>query len=264
MSSIRLIVSDLDGTLLSPDHKLAPEVASSIRAFVRKGGYFTIATGRPLLTARRVIEQLGIEIPVILCNGAVLAARGRILEQNGYEAGLTAELLVAAHEAGLNVLQFRDERIGVFGRTPEIETFEHKEQVACTLLSAADEGWRQGELDKVILLGDIRRSTQLWKRWGPLLGDRIAALQSESDYLELIPARIDKGTALRKVAYVLGVELTEVLAIGNQLNDLAMLKAAGVGIAVANSPDELKAAADYVTRSPYGEGVVEAIGRFGQ
>ncbi|WP_019536254.1 HAD family hydrolase [Paenibacillus ginsengihumi] len=70
MSGIKLIVSDLDGTLLlSPDHQLREAVLGVIHRFQLRGGYFTIATGRPLLTARRTIERLGIELPVIPCNG---------------------------------------------------------------------------------------------------------------------------------------------------------------------------------------------------
>lgn len=259
MSGIKLIVSDLDGTLLSPDHRLRDDVLGAIRSFQLQGGYFTIATGRPLLTARRTIERLGIELPVILCNGAVIAVKGEPVESHGIDAGGLAGLLRDAAEAGVNVLQFRSDSIEVFRRTSAIEQFEHKEEIACRVVPLEKEVWAQGTLEKVILLGDIKTSLGVWERWRSRLGEMVAALQSESDYLELVSIRAGKGAALRKVAGMLGVKRHETMAIGNQMNDLSMLQEAGIGVAVANSAESLKQAADYICRASYGEGVAEAI-----
>jgi len=261
-SMIRCIVSDLDGTLLAPDHSLPTEVVRAIQAYKAKGGLFTIATGRPLLTAQSIIEQIGIEIPVILCNGAVLASFGKVIERKSLKAALLADMLIDAHARGLMVLLFREEGIEVFARNEEVEAFEHKEQVQCKLVSVASSSWRSGELEKVILLGNIEAVEVLWHSWSPKLKYIAEKFQSEPNYVELISAETSKGKALERLSDMLGISKESIMAIGNQMNDLPMLQAAGVGVAVANSPAELKAASNYVCSASYGEGVIEAINHF--
>lgn len=185
--------------------------------------------------------------------------KGKPAEFHGIDACGLAGLLRDAAEAGLNVLQFRGDSIEVFRRTAAIDQFEHKEEIACRVVALEEDVWAQGTLEKVILLGDVRTSLGVWERWCSRLGRAVAAVQSESDYLELVSIRAGKGAALRKVAGMLGVKWHETMAIGNQMNDLAMLQEAGIGAAVANSAESLKQATDYICRASYGEGVAEAI-----
>lgn len=259
ISNIRCIVSDLDGTLLMPDHSLSNEVVTAIRRYTEEGGLFTIATGRPLFTAQSIIDQIGIELPVILCNGAVLATSGEVIERKSLDTAVLADMLVEAHERGLMVLLFREASIEVFARNEDIEAFEHKESVACTLVSITDPDWRTGELEKVILLGELDRIEALWSHWASQLHNVVEKFQSEPHYVELISAEASKGKALERLSELLGIDRQSMMAIGNQMNDLPMLQAAGVGVAVANSPDELKSAAHYVCTASYGTGVIEAI-----
>lgn len=92
--------------------------------------------------------------------------------------------------------------------------------------------------------------------------DKFAAFQSEHDFLEIIPGGQSKGTAMLQLMEELQVSKAEVLAIGNEMNDLDMLQLAGVGVAVANSNEKLKPFADYVSENGFGDGVVEAIRKF--
>lgn len=262
MKDIRLVVSDLDGTLLSPDHSVPRSVITAIRKYVREGGLFTIATGRPLYTARSVIEQMGIDIPVILCNGAVMAVGGHVLERRTLSAATLDGLLSDAHAEGIDVLLFRERGIEVFGRNAAIEAFEHKESVACSVVDASSGAWRGGEMEKAILLGDMGKVEAVLSRWRSALGQEIAVYQSEPNYVEVVKNGVNKGAGLLRLSAMLGVRTEQMMAIGNQMNDLPMLQQAGVGVAVANSPDELKRSADYVSAAPYGGGVVEAIEQF--
>lgn len=258
-SNIRCIVSDLDGTLLMPDHSLPNEVVMAIKRYTEAGGLFTIATGRPLLTAKSIIEQMDIEIPVILCNGAVLASAGKVIERSSLEVETLADLLIDANEHGLMVLLFREQCIETFARNEDVEAFERKELVKCRLVSVSSASWKLGELEKVILLGNIDKIEALWSKWSSKLENTVAKFQSEPNYVELISAKTSKGKALERLSEMLGIDRASMMAIGNQMNDLPMLQAAGVGVAVANSPAELKAAADYVCSASYGAGVIEAI-----
>ncbi|MCU6711745.1 HAD family hydrolase [Paenibacillus sp. J5C_2022] len=262
MCAIRLVVSDLDGTLLSEDHTLSPSVKRTVRQFVEKGGLFTFATGRPFLTAADYELELKLGLPYILCNGSIIAQKGEMIESHIFQGGDLLPLLEEADEAGLDVLLFQEKQVSVFRVTEGVRTFERKESTACRMLDRGLEEWKALDLQKVILMGDVSISRRLWDRHVPDFNGTFTGLQSESNYWEIIPGSQSKGAALRKLAERMGIRREEIMALGNQMNDLDMLHYAGIGVAVANSPDELKRHADYICSSSYGDGVVEAMERF--
>ncbi|CAM4466344.1 HAD family hydrolase [Paenibacillus tarimensis] len=263
MSAIRLIVSDLDGTLLSPDHSLSKSVIDAVKEFTSRGGLFTFATGRPFLTAAAFETQLQLQLPYILCNGSVLACTGQIVESQDFMLDDLAGLLEEADEQLVDVLMFGEGGVSVFRASEPVAAYEAKEKVACSLVDrTADSSWRMGRVQKVILMGDMNVIRPLWERHQPGLKLQYSTFQSEINYWEIIPPGQSKGAALRRLAERLDIRPDEIMAIGNQMNDLDMLLAAEIGVAVANSPDELKAQADYVCEAGYGDGVVEALRRF--
>jgi len=263
MNPIRLIVSDLDGTLLSAEHTLPESVVDAVRYCARQGVQFTVATGRPYITAKSIIDKLEIKLPVILCNGAILAQPdGGAIERHGISTAAVADLLLAAHRSGLEVLLFREDEVHTLGRGVAVDEYERKEQVACRPIRPERLGDYADEMDKAILLGSVTESRSLFTafaRRSSSLQASVSLFQSETNYLELVPGQASKGAALRQLAARAGIPLQQVMAIGNQFNDLPMLEAAGIGVAVANSPTELKQAADYVCQSSYSEGVLEAM-----
>jgi len=258
---IRLVASDLDGTLLSPEHQLANPVKEAIEAFTKRGGLFTFATGRPLLTAAPFERELALGMPYILCNGAVIAQKGEVLESASFLAGDVEALLGDAREAAVDAFLFREDGVFVFRESEAVRRYEVKEAVQCTLLREGDRAWRDVPIQKVILMGDMTTIRGVWAHHEPVHA-RFSAFQSEADYWEIMNGGQSKGTALRKIAERLGIKREEIMALGNQLNDLDMLQYAGIGVAVANAHDELKAEADYVCKHGYGEGVVEAMAKF--
>src|SRR5690606_21736155 len=120
--------------------------------------------------------------------------------------------------------------------------FKHKEAVKCKLISITDVSWTRAELEKVILIGDIAKIEALWSNWSAQLQHNVELFQSEANYMELVASGTSKGHALERLSEMLNIDKQNIMAIGNQMNDLPMLQAAGVGVAVANSPEELKSA----------------------
>ncbi|WP_010278424.1 Cof-type HAD-IIB family hydrolase [Paenibacillus senegalensis] len=262
MHQIRLIVSDLDGTLLSADHTLHPDVRQAVNQFMAAGGAFTIATGRPSLTVRTVADELGIEIPLILCNGSVIADHHEILHMVplGLEGLLPA--IRDADKEDIAVLLFEEEQISVLRRSATIDKYEHKEKVRCRVANLTDERWKHASLQKVLFIGDMDKIQAVWSAHEPTYSQSYATFQSENDYLEIVPGNQSKGEAMKRLANHMNIDLSQVMAIGNQLNDLDMLLHAGIGVAVNNSHPLLKEKADYVCSQSYGQGVAEAIARF--
>jgi len=262
--SIQLIISDLDGTLLSPSNKLEQNVLYTIEKYKSTGGHFTIATGRPLVTALPILEELQIDLPVILCNGAVIAKRNEIIEQHSFQLSEFSQLLIEAHESGLTVLLFCETDVFIFEHTADSIVYEKKEVISCKLLPIEEMNWLHLKAEKVILMGNFDTSKSIWDKHLESVGDRFEAFQSEYNYLEIVDKSCSKGNAVSIVAEKLGIAKEHIMTIGNELNDLPMYSRSGIGVAVANSREDLKAAADYVCDQAYGQGVVEAIERFVQ
>lgn len=260
--AIRLVVCDLDGTLLSPEQEVTDSVAEALRTYRQLGGMVTIATGRPMMSAARIAEQLQLELPAIYCNGAVVAAPNKTWHSTEFAASPFLALWQGAIREGVELLLFDNEKVYAAGRSPVIDAYERKEGIGCVTISEQDMRTTRG-LNKLLLIGSIAASTKLWEQMEPELRGQYAVLQSEDNFLEIVPRQVNKGAALLKLMEIIGVHANEVLAIGNQINDLELLQEAGTGVAVGNSHPLLMKHADYVCRDGYGDGVIEALRRFG-
>ena len=248
---MRLVVFDLDGTLLDPDHRLSPAVHIAMGALSRRF-WVTLATGRSLASAVPFVTALGITVPVILYNGAVVYdfLAGRALYERRLTAGDARAALAAARDFPVDAEVYRDihdptlyvERI-----TPRVVRFQRKEG-----LPARAVGDLASFLDfpplKLLLLGEPGVLGELQPELQRAIPG-ITVVRSEVDYLEVLPRGASKGSALRFLCDRLGISREEVAAVGDQLNDLEMVRYAGVGVAMAHGPAELRRAADLVISS---------------
>ncbi|WP_188991390.1 HAD family hydrolase [Paenibacillus nasutitermitis] len=259
MNQIRLIVCDLDGTLLSDDHALTEPVKAAVRGFREAGGMFTIATGRFAPAVSDIVEELEIDMPYILCNGGVIADRMQVRSAATLSLEALAPLLLEADHSGISSLLFDDSDVYTFRRTAAVERYEHKEKMKCVLLDLHAKHWQERIVQKVLLIGDMAPIRALWARYEPLFAISYNTIQSEDDYFEIVPPGISKGAALKKLMGMLQVDPSEVLSIGNQMNDLDMLLSSGVGAAVANSHPELLAHASFICSRSNGDGVIEVM-----
>lgn len=264
MNRIRLIVSDLDGTLLSVNHELTVPVKEAIQRFRADGGLFTFATGRFGPSTRSVVEELDIEIPFILCNGSILADREKIWEIATLSLEDLAPFLLEADRNELTVMLFNEAGVRIFRHSPDVELFEQKEGISCECIDPQSSFWTAGDntVQKVLLIGDMRQIHSIWGRYKAGFNKSYATVQSEDDFFEILPPNQSKGEALKKLMAALKISPSEVMSIGNQLNDMDMIEHAGIGVAVANSHPELKKKASYVCSNGYGDGVVEAMEKF--
>ncbi len=246
-----LLVFDLDGTVLEGDHRLSPGVHAAMGKLSRRF-WITLATGRSLASATPFVLTLGITLPVILYNGAVVydfPTEVALREQRlGVEEARTALAITRGFPVDVEVYRAMDDPALYVERiTPRIARFQEKES-----LPAREVGDLSAFLDcpplKLLVLGDpgvLAKLEAELKRGVP----GIAVVRSEVDYLEILPCGASKGAALRWLSEHLGIPREGVVAVGDQLNDLEMIRYAGVGVAMAHGPEELRRAADLVISS---------------
>ncbi|MFM9280514.1 Cof-type HAD-IIB family hydrolase [Paenibacillus jiagnxiensis] len=247
-----VIISDLDGTLLNSRQQISATNAEAISRFRRAGGLFVIATGRPWQSALPYARELGIEQPLIVCNGAQLycPATGTVLrtQQLSLQPELSAwlyEQQVQGEEIGL--LLCTGKRMLTPCRNELIVQHDRKDGLQSTAVSLAR--WQEAaqETVKLLAVASTPDTARLLEQQldGRLPGCTIVF--SEANYLELLPEGCSKGAALERLVSLLGWQHKHLIAVGDQMNDAELLQAANIGIATGNAAPALQRLAGAVT-----------------
>ena len=246
-----LICTDLDGTLLDSDRRVSEENLAAIRRFEAAGGLFTFVTGRPPSCVTEIYNTVRPNAPFGCFNGGGIydAEAGKYVYTHGLEHDaleLVRDALDAIPEMGVQLNTF--ENIWFCRDNAAMEWFREVTGVP-RLLAELDEV--REPLAKVVFADlDVSHIDALSR---VLASHPRAAefdfVRSEKTLYEILPKGVNKGALLPHLAAHLGLPLSRVIALGDYNNDVEMLRAAGLGIAVANAVPEAKAAADRVTVS---------------
>lgn len=252
---IRLVVSDLDGTLLDPDRQISREAVDAIAALKARGIGFSFITGRPPYAVKHFALRAGVDGPLAACNGAFIFEGEKILSKHSFNLEGVRTLMEEAAARGMTVLFYAGGRECCLEET----AWTRRRQ-----LPARRPDWEQGEpAEKVNILSEEMASSfaELLPHIELLSASYSIAVYGSSG-CEIVAGAVNKASALSELCSLYGIPEEETLAIGDNENDTPMLEAAGIGAAVANAVESVKRAADYVCREPYSGGVVEAIRRF--
>lgn len=263
MTRYRLIVADIDGTLVTRAREITPGVLGAVRAAQSRGVRVCLATGRIWPSARPYFEHLGADPPAILYNGGLVYdfRTDTVLRRThlAYEhARAVLEILRGIPEVQPHL--YVNDRIYT-GRINEL-TDRYRRKDGVVVEEVGDlVAFLPRDPMKILIVGareDLER-VEARIRTVPMT---INTVFSEETYLEILPAGSSKGVALEFVAAHLGIPPEAVIAVGDNLNDLEMLQRAGVGVAMGNAPEALRRAADVVTGTNDEEGLRDVIERF--
>ena len=261
--TIRLVATDLDGTLLMDGHTVPEWSAQAIRQAKQRGVRVVLATGRmhhsPCEFAREL--DLGDE-PVISYNGAMarMSCSGELIVHDPVPADLAAEILQYCVENRANIHYYLDDVMYVTRLNHHAISYWRR--TGSRPVPAGDLRKFDGQAPTKILIIDApERARELFEEGLRRYGDRLHITRSLPGYVEYLSKTATQGRALQAVAEHVGVPLAETMACGDMINDQTMLEAAGIGVAMAGSPEQVRAVADYVTQ-PGDNGVAEAIERF--
>ncbi len=243
-----LMVSDLDSTLLDNHRRISDGNRRAIERFEGEGGVFTYVTGRTPFGCRVILDQMTPNAPIGCLNG------GGIYDAKAEKYLWRAELDPRAEELIAFVReQFPDVGIEVCGfdnawvlhRNHIIDEHMELEQLCfadATWSEVADRG-----IAKVLLMTEADRIGELAKAVSSHpLATRFAFVQSAEQYYEVLPQGTGKGLLLCKLAEMLGISSDKTVAVGDNHNDVSMIREAHLGVAVANATPTAKAAADLV------------------
>ncbi|RFU39113.1 HAD family phosphatase [Actinomadura logoneensis] len=263
--SVRWIVTDLDGTLVGRDLRIPKANAAALRRFAAAGGEVVVATGRTEESALPYYRELGLATPAILYNGArvVDLSTGGLLHARCLDAASWAKLSLLLDELpdGAHAVVFSDGR----GHTRDdgaaaLRDYARRDGIGLVPVAS----WNDLPLDgitKVMLVCADPALMDPAERAVAATVPGVTLVRSESTYLEVLPEGATKGTALRELAAARGVPIAEVAAIGDNPNDIDMIRAAGLGAAVGDGHPDVLAAADIVVAACADGAVADLVGR---
>lgn len=257
---IRILATDLDGTLLGPDRRVSSLNQDAVRRCVEAGIEVVIASGRNSTGVSEHAEQLGLVGPQVCCNGAhVLRRPGEELSHRSLPSTLCRALVQMASERGLHLHFYSRARLVFLTKDSWGELYLGRLAGIRAEYLAAPEALSI-EVTKAMFVGGAEEIASLHREaletdWA----DPAELTLSEKEYLEFLPKGTNKGTGVQAIAQELGVSRHEVAAIGDYLNDLPMLEWAGVSGAVGNAAPAVKACADVVVGTNEAGGVAQFI-----
>ncbi|ATW25912.1 Cof-type HAD-IIB family hydrolase [Candidatus Formimonas warabiya] len=258
--SFKLIAVDLDDTLLDSKCCISPRVKEAMKKARSQGVFVTFATGRMYASAVLYAQELGIDLPLITYQGALVktSATGEVLLHKTIPLDLAREVIQEGEKVGLQTYIYLDDRLYVSVITPEVAAYEKMIRVQATAVGDLGHFLNQ-EPTKILYLWPEGDLSALWNRMTDLFGRRLYMTKSAPCYVEFTHPETSKGNGLRAVADYLGVKKEEIIVFGDSYNDLDLFRQAGFAVAMGNAWDEVKKAADYVTCSNDEDGVAEAI-----
>lgn len=260
---IKLVASDMDDTLLTKDLTISTINKQTIANVLERDIHFTVATGRMYISALPYVRELNLKIPFISYNGAWI--RDSYSDKIYYEENLPAEI---SHEL-LNMC--RENNWYVQNYENDILRIEKANAFSASYLDVArvplvEEGAdffkKKSPSQKILIMTDKAEWAAVSQKIKQRFGDDICVSSSKVQFVECTAPKANKGLALKFLAEHLGIKAQNVMAIGDAYNDVEMIKYAGVGVAVANAPQEVRAWADFVSLSHSENGVAHAIEKF--
>lgn len=264
MSNIQLVAVDLDGTLLDARKRVSPPAADALCCLGPKGVRVIIASARPPRSVRAIYHALKLDTWQINYNGAMIwdEPAQQVIRHWPIEGSLALSIIERARDmfdevtVSCEVLDrwFTD-------RDDQTYTTETGRLFRPDVVAPAEEFCLQ-PVTKVLLLGEPR----IISRLEPLITaefPQINLVRSEPELIQIMDARASKGSALKRVAKHYGVPMENVLAIGDADNDISMLQAAGVSVAMDNAHPLVKRIAKWVAPSNEDHGVHAALRHYG-
>lgn len=260
MTRIALLVSDVDGTLLTKDKTLTDGARNAVRRLRDAGIGFTLTSSRPTVGMRFLIEPLGITLPVGAFNGsAIVDPQLNPIEQHLIPAAAAQACFDVLDEFGVDTWLFTNDRW--LTRNPDGEYIPNEQRAirADPTIVGDFAPYLTAACKIVGASSDAARLQRCEAAMQQVLGARATAVRSQSYYLDVTPPGRSKGTFVQAMAKRLGISTDAVATIGDMENDLAMFEASGISFAMGNAAGDIKKMATHVTASNEDEGFAKAV-----
>jgi len=251
---------DLDGTVIGNDLVISERVKGAVGRAIDAGLVVTLATGRMFQGTRKFAQQLDIAQPVICYQGAMIrhTITGELWYHEPVPLEQAKEVIDLAESQGKTVIGFVDDQCYVSRETDESRFYHHHAGVRPEPVGDL-KAWLPEAPTKVLIITPKEQTDETVAFFKARFRDTLFVTRSFPLFTELTRLGVSKGKAMAQLCDRLGIAREEVVAIGDNLNDLDMIQFAGFGIAMGNGAPSVQAAAAYVAPTQADDGVAEAI-----
>jgi Cof subfamily protein (haloacid dehalogenase superfamily) len=260
---ISLVVSDVDGTLVTPDKRLTDASVRTVRLLGEKGIGFSVSSSRPPMGLRMLIEPLSIKLPIGAFSGGMMVGPNlEVIEQHLVPA--------AAARRGVEVLAAFGADAWVFTAHDWLLCDPHGDYVALEKRTIQAEPSVVADFEPFLaraakIVGSSKDFTRLAEcevAMRETLQGRASVARSQSYYLDITPPNLDKGTFIEALSKRLAIAPEAIAVLGDMDNDVAMFRKAGLSIAMGNASADVKRQSSCVTASNADDGFAQAIERY--
>ena len=260
---VRLVVADVDGTLVTPDKIVTPRARVVVRRIIEAGIGFTITSGRPPRGMKLLIDELQLEDPITAFNGGVVIRPDLSVIREHLVPGTAAQPVIdiwTKHK--LDVWVYSDKDWYVTTRHgPHVDREQWTVRFPPTVVPTYE-----GLLDRVVKIVGVSDDDEAMARcvteMQQQFGQRVSAALSQPYYLDVTHPKANKGEVVSALSALLAIPTAQIATIGDMPNDVLMFRNGGVSIAMGNASPVVQHAAKFVTTSNADEGFAQAMERF--
>lgn len=259
---IKMVLTDIDGTIYTPENGISDGVKKCIKKLQDNGIHFAIATGRTYASAKYMADMAGAKCDLVGYQGGIICTYdGTILDIKYLNPDIAKDIIKDFKKRNIHLNVYVEDKLYVEDDDEYIKDY------------IGDKGIDYFKVDSFFDLDLTKLNKLLAINYDARLIDslinelqqkypQIYTVKSFDYFCEIANKEATKGHALKFLANKYGIKPEEVLAIGDQNNDIEMVKTAGIGVAMGNGTEQIKQAADYVTDSVNNDGFVKAINKF--
>jgi Cof subfamily protein (haloacid dehalogenase superfamily) len=263
VTKVRLLLSDVDGTLVTSEKELAPRSVEAVHELHEAGIQFAVTSGRPPRGMSMLVEPLAISTPIAAFNGGLVVDPALdILEERVVRSDLVAPTIELIESFGLSAWVYRGADWLVRDPDgPHVDREAHTVQFGPTVVDTF-EGMDDGVAKVVGVSDDYATVAAAAVAVRKELGDEVSASRSQPYYLDVTHPEANKGQVVRFLSERYAIAQAEIATIGDGPNDVLMFTRSGISIAMGNADPEVQGAATHITATNDEDGFADAVERF--
>lgn len=263
----KLLVVDVDGTLVGTNRAISAENRRAVGEARRVGVMVALSTGRAVGACRSILEQLSLDGHHIYFDGALISGRGEEVYARPLEKDVVRQAVDYAHSLDINLELYSATHYFSERETWSTDAHRHYFGLEPTIIELTDL-WEKERIIKGGLASLNPRQVASAREFYNEFKDSLHFSWAYSpafpgvEFANVVAPQVSKGRALEALASYLGIPLSEVMAVGDEVNDMSLFSRAGLAVAMANAPDKVKKLADHITLDVEQDGLAAAVERF--
>lgn len=256
----RLAAFDLDGTLLSSNHKVSGENLKALQQLIAKEILVVLVSGRMHQSMKKISDLIGLENPIISYNGGMVkhAVTDKVFHHTPMPAEYANAIVRDCKDQNLHLNYCLNDELYVANKNEWSELYEDRTGVSATEVGDLQKFYDE-KPTKLLIIHPPEELQTLLSQFKSTYARELYVTQTQPEYIEFMNPHVSKGRALTALVELLSIPIKETVAFGDGYNDESLIKTAGFGIAMDNAVQHIKYCADYTTSSNDENGVAKAI-----